>query len=173
MGGLYRRPIVQGALKQNREEQILIAAAQYMRLVHPGVLFHCDTGSDAHVSKSAAGKAKAKQESRGWPDFHIPVARRGFHAFYAEVKEEGAELKMRRDGHKIRAKKVRGRIVLADYKVRLKGDWKDLHTEEQAKMAIRLRENGNWADFVIGLDELIAKIDWYLGRVDSDPTSPF
>jgi hypothetical protein len=60
---------------------------------------------------------------------------------------------MRRDGTTQRQ---------GDHKIRLKGDWANVHYEEQAETIAKLRALGYWADFAVGFDEFQAIVDSYM-----------
>lgn len=80
---------------------------------------------------------KYLQSGPGYPDLFIAEARDKFHGFFLEIKE----------------KKIH----------KLDGGFVDERTERQARMITQLILRGYWADFGIGFDDCIGKIDNYMG----------
>ena len=150
--------------KRNKkhEEELQIELCQWIRDTLPDVHFRSDTGSGAFNSKYAKDTHNKQQSSTELPDLTILAARRGYYALMLELKKDGTNLKMQRNGTKIRIRKDRrGRIIERDYKIRLKGDWSSLHIEKQAQRIVELREAGYLAMFAVGLDKAKEIIAWY------------
>lgn len=119
---------------------------QYLRLKHPDVPHHWDLSglwTPSHKQRNLYGRLN----QRAFPDLVIykPV---GKHAGLAlELKREGTQL-YKKDGT-LRA---------------------NLHHFEQAAVLEQLRRAGYAADFAVGYDETIAKIEAYLNPAQwTDP----
>lgn len=124
------------------EEQIQEAVAIYIN-VHYGrdVIFHHDYGDGAKLTYGQAIKRHRQNGGRrGFPDLQIcqPIDR--WYGFFLEIKKEGVRI-VKRNG-----------ILVSDQ-----------HIREQASMIEQLRAKGYWADFGIGYQDCIDKIDAYLG----------
>lgn len=149
------------------EDTLHLQVVQYVKLRYKKALIRTDYAAGLKMTKGQAGKQKALQGGRAWPDLQIAyprvthtldsVAGFGFHdvlcGLYIELKAPDAELFMRSNGHTIRK---------GDYKVRVKGDWSCLHYEEQADILQQMRDLGYWADFAVGFDEAREIIDDYM-----------
>ncbi len=127
----------------------------------PNVHFRSDTGSGAFNSQYQKAEHSKQQSAKGLPDLEIFAARRGFHMLMLELKKDGEHLKKQRDGTKVLIRKTNGKIIERDYKIRLKGDWKNLHVERQAMRIEELRKDGYCAGFAVGYKETIKIICWY------------
>jgi hypothetical protein len=163
------------------EQNLQIEFCDWLRETVPGVHFRSDTGSGGFSSEYEKEIHNRQQSDIGLPDITIFAARRGYHALTLELKEEchcnvkvkhkDCALKMQRDGHKIRlkTKKVRPskkyptgiKVIERDYKIRLKGDWKNLHVERQHLRHEELKKDGYCAGFGIGLNHLKKITCWY------------
>lgn len=75
----------------------------------------------------------------------------------------GLYLELKKDGTKLIRDKDARKVLKGEFKLRKKGDWWDLHTEEQALMLEQLRQRGYCAEFAVGFDEAKRIIDEYLG----------
>lgn len=158
------------------EDSLQMQVAQYLSAKYPSVIFRSDFAAGIKMTKGQAVKHKRLQAGRAYPDLFIAKPRyikikddKGrplYHAvncgLYLELKKDGTELRVKRDGHKIRK---------GDYKIRKKGDWASLHIEEQANMLESLRTQGYAAQFAIGYDEATQVIDRYMG--DTKPSNSF
>lgn len=143
------------------EETMQLQLCQWLRDTFPQVHFRSDTGSGAFNSKLAKNTHNLQQSSDSLPDITIFSARRGYHALMLELKADGVELKMKRDGRTVRVTKRNGRVIERDYKIRKKGDWATLHIEKQASRMVELREAGYLAMFAVGLEKSKEIICWY------------
>lgn len=122
------------------EAQVQTKVAQHIALLYPDVVFHSDFGSGLFMKKGQAKKQKAQQAGRrGFPDLQICQPIDSWHGFFLEIKKEG-----------IRIVKRNGELVADD------------HIREQASMIERLRRAGYYADFGIGLDDCLTKVDAYM-----------
>jgi hypothetical protein len=153
------------------EQNIQIDLSIWIRDTLPGVHFHSDTASGAYNSEWEKAEHNKQQSDVGLPDMTIYAARRGYHGLLIELKKDGERLKMSRNGTKIRVKRKRvpfsakyptgWKIIERDYKIRMKDDWVDLHTEIQAKRHEELRRDGYCAEFAVGLAHAQKLICWY------------
>lgn len=140
--------------RRTREDGMQRVLANYMLATYPGVIFRSD-GGGLPLSKAQAGMFKSMQEARGFPDFMILEPSRGYNGCFIELKYDGTVLKRPKDGKKVNA---------GDYKIRKKGDWYDMHIEEQAKYMSRLAKKGYFCRFAVGIDAAKQVVDWYLDR---------
>lgn len=124
-------------MRSNREYLICKSIAQYMRLKYPKVLYHFDL-SGLNLSRAQAGMMSAIQGGRGWPDFFIVYPRNGYSGLFLEIKSEGTRLYNK------------------------KFEAVTPHIGEQAACLDSLRCQSFKADFAIGLDDCISKIDHYM-----------
>lgn len=156
------------------EQNIQLEARDWFVKTFPGEHFISDTGSGAFNSEWAKDTHSKQQSHKEEPDIDIRAARRGYHGLLIELKAEchckiktphtDCALRMQSDGRKIKVyKDSRGRIKERDYKIRLKGDWKDLHVERQAKNLEDYMRKGYYAHFAIGLEAFKKICCWYFG----------
>lgn len=135
------------------EEKVQMRLCEYVRVKYPNVIFECDLASGTRLTIGQAVKHKAMRSNRGMPDFRIFHRNDAFYGLFLELKKDGENIHCMRDGKK---------IVKGDYKVRKKGDWSDIHIEEQAKVLSALNKQGYWAEFAIGFNEAVRQVDTYL-----------
>jgi len=122
-----------------QEKNIYYQLAQYMWHQYPKIIYKFDSAADMKLTKAAAGRLKALNPTRGFPDLVI-FARRGIHSgLFIEIKKDGNS-PLKKDGT-------------------LK---KNEHLHEQNRMHIRLRKEGYTGGFGVGFDECIQMIDSYL-----------
>jgi hypothetical protein len=126
-------------MKNYPEYQLSKQIAYYLRAQYPKVLFHFDL-TGANLSLAAAGKNKALQHSRGWPDLFIAEARGGRHGLFIEIKTEGTKL-YKRNGEPINE-----------------------HIKEQLHCLLLLDINKYTIAFGIGFDNCKKIIDDYLNN---------
>lgn len=144
------------------EQDMQLELCKWMRTTLPGIHFRSDTGSGAFNSEYEKTLHNLMQSSSSEPDLMIFAARRGFHGMVLELKADGFNLRMKRDGRKIRVyKNSKGKIIERDYKVRLKGDWSSLHVEKQANCLKEYNESGYFGRFGVGLEACKKLICWY------------
>lgn len=132
------------------EESIQLQVCSYLRLQYPNVIFRSDYASGLMLTINQARTHKRLQSSRSFPDLFIYEARRGFHGLALELKKDGTAVIL-----KIGPRK--GKLS------------SDPHIQEQAEMLQRLANGGYYAEFAVGFDEAVAKIDWYFGN-DNQPS---
>lgn len=122
------------------EHDIYMLIAEYMDVKYPNAIRHFDLSADLKLTIGQAKKHSRLQGRRGFPDLQIcqPIDR--WYGFFLEIKKEG-----------VRIIKRNGTLVA------------DQHIREQASMIEQLRDRGYWADFGVGFQDCIDKIDAYLG----------
>jgi len=121
------------------EDELQEKVAKYITKEHPNVMFDGNS-KNFKLNKRQGALAKRMGKRKGYPDLFIAAARHGKHGLYIELKREGERLKKK------------------------DGEWADEHVAEQAKVHEQLRQEGYWADFVIGYEPAKKIIDWYLGE---------
>lgn len=126
-----------------KEADIYKAYARYMGLVHPRVIYRFDYGAGTYLSKKQASEQKQINNCTGYPDLFIAKPCGGYHGAFIEVKREGNEPYLKSEAR-------RGQLKA------------DPHVQEQAYMLDRLRKYGYYAEFAVGLDELIKITETYL-----------
>jgi hypothetical protein len=148
-------------VKHEQSEQAQFV--DWFREVLPDVHLRSDTGSGAFNSNYAKEQHNRQQSHKNEPDIMIFAKRHGYGGLLIELKQTGFELRMKRDGRKIRVyKDKRGRIIERDYKIRKKGDWASLHIERQAANLLDYEQNwGYCARFAVGLEHAKKLISWY------------
>lgn len=77
--------------RQDREYELCKAVATYLRLQYPNVVFHFDYAGISHT-KAQAGKMKAIQGDRGFPDLIILEPSGEYHALLIEFKKDSSQL---------------------------------------------------------------------------------
>lgn len=129
------------------EAQVQESVANYISIRYgKDVIFHSDFGSGVKLSFTQAKRQRRQNGGRrGFPDLQICEPIDVWHGFFLEIKKEG-----------IRIVKRNNELVA------------DQHIREQASMIEQLRAKGYWADFGIGYDDCIRKIDAYMeGKADA------
>lgn len=112
------------------------AISDYLRLVHPKVLFHWDLAG-LNLSRAQSGMMKAIQHSKGWPDLMIFHPTNG-KILFLEIKGSGVKL----------------------YKKN--GDPVSDHINDQIIILKFLTDLGHRATFSIGAEESIDLIEKFL-----------
>ena len=121
------------------EENMQLAVCQYLKEKHPLVLFQSDLASGMKLTMGQAVKAKKLRSDRAMPDMYIFRPSRGYHGLILELKASGTV------------------IILKNGEMT-----EDKHVREQAEILKRFNEEGYHARFVIGLEEAVEIIQWYL-----------
>jgi hypothetical protein len=112
------------------------AVCNYVRLQFNKAIFWSDL-SGIKLTPGQAKAIKSLKSSRGIPDFFSPMARRGYAGLFLEIKKTGTNL------HK------------------KDGSFASQHIQEQHQMLERLKEQGYFASFAIGLDDAINILNRY------------
>lgn len=125
------------------ELQIYKAFARFMEVVHPRVVYRFDYGAGTFLSMKQASEQKQINNCKGYPDLFIAKACGKYHGAFFEIKKVGNEPYY---------KEAARRGMLKN----------DEHIKEQAHMLERLRKLGYYAEFAVGLDELMELTNCYL-----------
>jgi hypothetical protein len=123
------------------EELLCTKIADYIKDTYPSAPFFFDM-SGYHLSKQAASKAK-NQRADGFriPDLIILSRSPDYGMLALEVKKKGTKL-FKKDGNFVA----------------------DAHLNEQRVSILRLRSYGQCADFGVGYEDCIKKINDYLSK---------
>lgn len=130
-------------MREDKEYQLAKAVSTYLKLQYPDVIFHFDYAG-LKLTKTQAGKMKAIQGERGWPDLFIAEKRNRidsstpYNGLFIELKIAGTKLFKRN------------------------GSYATPHIAEQSKMLVLLSEKGYKCRFGIGFDDVKMIIDEYL-----------
>lgn len=122
-----------------KEHDIYIMIADYMRYKHPSVIYRFDLAADLKLTMGQAAKHKRLQHFRGYPDLFIAQPTKKFAGLFLEIKKEGTTIFLKN-----------GKLTA------------DQHIREQFDMLNDLSNAGYKAEFGIGFDDCIKKIDEYL-----------
>jgi hypothetical protein len=122
------------------EANIYIAIVKYMAMAYPRVIFRFDFAAGMKMTIGQAVKHRAINPHRGYPDLFICEVRGKYHGLFLEIKKDGQSPYLK-DGQSLR---------------------QDIHVMEQADFLFRLRKRGYLAEFAVGFDECMEKIDNYL-----------
>lgn len=126
-------------MRNDQEYLVYRQLAQYMKDKYPQIIFRFDMAGN-NLSKAQAGKNKAIQFGKGFPDFFIAQPSGSCHGLYIEVKKEGEKIYLK-DGITLVANE---------------------HVHEQNEMLINLRLRGYEAHFGIGFAECKLIVEEYL-----------
>lgn len=127
---------------KKHEESIQKQVCSYLRLQYSHVIFRSDYASGLHLTINQATVHRSLQSGRAFPDLFIYEPSRGFHGMALELKKDGTTIILKTGPRK-------GLIT------------SDTHIQEQAKVINDLRHKGYYADFAVGYDDAVKKIDWY------------
>jgi hypothetical protein len=131
------------------EESLQRQVCNYLRLQYPSIIFRSDYASGLHLKPGQAMMHKSLQSGRAWVDLFIYLPRKVEGKQYA-----GLALELKKDNTSIKQKigKNKGQLVA------------NPHIREQYYMLQELNKLGYWADFGIGFEDAVAKIDHYMGK---------
>ena len=124
------------ATSRSNEYDLQRAVCKYLKYKYPHVLFRSDLGG-IRMTKGQAIKYSRLQHSSGFPDLIIYYQSKGKCGLAIELKTKPVY-------------KINGEL------------FKDAHLEKQARILDYLREQNFEADFCVGIDQAIEKIDNYL-----------
>jgi hypothetical protein len=134
------------------EESLQRQVCHYIRLQYPHVVFRSDYASGLKLTISQARIHASLQSGRSWPDLFIYYPRKVDGKQYAgmalELKKEGTTVIVTRGPQK-------GKLTA------------DTHVREQYYMLQSLEKVGYFADFGIGFDDAVNKIDYYMGKPEN------
>jgi len=152
-------------LEPNKEYDLQKALSQYLKLFHKDVEYRVDLAGN-YMTKAQAGQAKAVNKRRSWHDLEIYDPRLGRYSLCIELKKKGTKLFRSKDSKTrlvVGIKKVQGvPIKIRENFIREKGDWYDLHIEEQADNIMRMVRRKRVACFGVGLKNCLMIIEGYL-----------
>lgn len=120
------------------ETNLHIRIAYYIRHNYPDVIFTSES-SGIKLTIGQAVLQKKMRSGRALPDLMVFEPRRGYNGMFLEIKKDGVNIY-----------KKNGEIK------------RDKHLQEQEEVLARLTEKGYFAKFVVGYDNAIALIDYYL-----------
>ncbi len=123
------------------EYDTALQVTHYLQWKYPHVRFHHDFGSGVKLTVGQAKKQKALNPHKGYPDIFILAPANHYSGLFIEIKKEGEK------------------IFKKDSKT-----YKSEHLESQAEYIDYLNENGFYATFGIGFDEIRKIIDDYFGN---------
>ncbi len=123
------------------EKELHIQICDYLRLQYPLVRFSSNFGSGMKMTMGQASIQKRQQSHRGYPDLFIIAPSKQYSGLFIEIKKEGEKI-FKKDGK----------------------TYKSEHLESQAEYIDYLNENGFYATFGIGFDEIRKIIDDYFGN---------
>jgi len=121
------------------EYQLSKQVAFYLKMQYPKVLYHFDL-TGANLSKAQAGKMKAIQKMRGFPDLMLLEPKNDFKGLLIELKAEGTRL-YKKDG-----------------------DPATPHIGEQLECLLELKLKGYKVAFGVGFENTKKIIDDYLNE---------
>jgi len=160
-----RREIyLKGIKEPTIEYQLQKIASDYLKKYYPRVEFRVDLAG-LNLSKAQAGKAKAVNKRRSWPDTEIYEPSGEYFGLCLELKVYGTKIRRDKAAAKplqIDVKKTRmGRVVIRENFRRKVGMYFNQHIQEQGEQLKRLRERGRLAGFAVGIRNLLSAIDYY------------
>lgn len=120
------------------ETNLHIRIAYYIRHNYPDVIFTSES-SGIKLTIGQAVLQKKMRSGRALPDLMLFEPRRGYNGMFLEIKKDGVNIY-----------KKNGEIK------------RDKHLQEQEEVLAKLTEKGYFAKFVVGYENAIALIDYYL-----------
>lgn len=152
MGSVFRLQPTQAKARYvpkivKHEESIQKQICSYLRLQYAHVIFRSDFASGLHLTQYQARNHRSLQSGRAFPDLFIYEPSRGFHGMALELKKDGTTIILKTGARK-------GKLTT------------DPHIQEQAAVINELRHKGYYADFAVGFDDAVNKINWYFNKVN-------
>lgn len=165
-----RRAIyLKGVKEPKLEYDLQKIASHYLTTYYPKVEFRVDLAG-LNLSKAQAGKAKAVNKRRSWPDTEIYDPSGEYTGLCLELKVMGTKIRRTKDATKpllIGYKKTKfGKVPIRENHRRRKGMYFNLHIDEQGHQLARLRDRGRVAGFAVGVVSLLSAIDYYFEEPD-------
>ena len=120
------------------EDRVHRQVVEWLKLVHPGVLFHTDAAGELMLDSMRMRQGALNLPGISWPDIQIMAAHRGYFGLFIEMKREGE--KLYNDA----------------------GIFKNEHLQRQDRTLWLLTERNYLAVFEKGFEAIIEKINWYL-----------
>jgi hypothetical protein len=129
-------------MAKKNEQKLSVAVSNYLKLAYPNVVFTCDS-SGVKLSIGQAVALKKQRSRHKIPDMLIlePSANGVYHFMVLELKTIEANPYLKN-----------GSLSSSE------------HIQEQNKTLELLRSKGAYAEFAVGLDDAIKKIDNYLHK---------
>jgi hypothetical protein len=121
----------------SKEADIYLALSRYLAYRHPKLIWRFDFSAGTKMTYGQIKKHKGMNPHRGYPDLFICQCRGGHGGLFLEIKNS-------------KIHKKTGELL------------KDEHLHEQSEMLLHLESCGYVAQFAIGLDDCINKIEAYL-----------
>lgn len=150
--------------KNTQQEQGLQSqVCSYLRLQYPHVIFRSDYASGLKLTAYQAKTHQRLQYSRSWPDIFI------YHPMKVDgVQYAGLALELKKEGTIVYKKdgSLRKKTLTRRNRYGLVAEKYD-HLAEQADMLEKLRKRGYMADFAVGFDDAVNKIDHYMGKPEN------
>lgn len=125
-------------MRNDEEYRLCFHVSRYLGLQYPKIVYHFDYAG-LNLTKAQAGKMKAIQGGRGFPDLFIAEPRGIYKGLFLELKAEGTNI-FKRDGETFATP----------------------HIAEQSAMIDALSRRGYASSFAVGFDEAKQLIDAYL-----------
>lgn len=148
--------------KKQVEESLTRRCANYTRRMYPHLIFFADASGVKMSDSKRISMTAMKSKGFRVPDKIILYASRGYHGACFELKKEGTVIynkdgTLRKQSYKKVYKKYGKEWVVS-------GD----HLAEQADSLRRLNEAGYFARFVVGFDDYVKKLDWYMENENAE-----
>lgn len=121
----------------SKESDIYFAIAKFMAIKYPSVVWRFDFSAGTKMTLGQARKHKGMNPHRGYPDLFICQCKGGYGGLYLEIKN-------------VKIRKMDGKLLA------------DKHLHEQSEMLLHLEKAGYRAEFAVGFNDCISKIDAYL-----------
>lgn len=134
--------------RAKKEEKIQAAVCGYIKSKYPEVVFFCDLASGMKLPIHIAARHKAMRSSNGIPDLFIAKSCDKFVGIFMELKSS------------------------ADKALKKNGEIKsDEHVKNQTRVMKKLRDQGYFADFGLGFEDTVKKIDMAMeGKIPENYT---
>lgn len=150
------------------EFQVQVQVSRYLNRYYPEVEYRVDYAGN-NLGKIAASNMKKVNKRNSWPDLEIYDSSYPFVGLCIDLKKENERLIMLKDSKVCKVIGYRGRskvkrIPILESRKRLKGEWKELHTEKQANVFSLLGDRGRAAGFGVGLENCLKIIEGYLNQ---------
>ena len=162
---LRRSIYLKGFAEPKLEYDLQKILSGYVKRYYPRVEFRVDLAGN-NLSNAAAGRAKAVNMRRAWPDFEVYEWSGEYCGLCLELKVAGTKIRRIKDARKklkIGEKKwKRHKIPIYEDFRRLKGMYQDCHIQEQGEQLERLRNRGRLAGFSVGIHNTLAAFDFYM-----------
>lgn len=153
------------AYQKLSEQQVQNRLCDDCKAKYPGTVFRNDL---AGLNLSKAQRSVHQNNShRGFPDWELYEGSGQFNGLVIELKKHGERLILKSDQKQpaiIFYEKLNNgsKIAIREERARKKGEWKDLHTQEQFEMLVKMRERGKAAFFACGIQDAVNLLDAYM-----------